>query len=34
MELHLHEGLFLDPVMRNLEAFLESSQATSLWRCY
>ena len=23
---HLHEGLFLDPVMRNLEAFLESSQ--------
>lgn len=24
---HLHEGLFLDPVMRNLEAFLESSQA-------
>jgi argininosuccinate synthase len=24
---HLHEGLFLDPVMRNLEAFLENSQA-------
>ncbi len=24
---HLHEGLFLDPVMRNLEAFIESSQA-------
>ncbi len=23
---HLHEGLFLDPVMRDLEAFLESSQ--------
>jgi argininosuccinate synthase len=23
---HLHEGLFLDPVMRNLEAFLENSQ--------
>ena len=23
---HLHEGLFLDPVMRNLEAFLEGSQ--------
>lgn len=23
---HLHEGLFLDPVMRNLEVFLESSQ--------
>lgn len=25
---HLHEGLFLDPVMRNLESFLENSQAT------
>ncbi len=24
----LHEGLYLDPVMRDLEAFLESSQAT------
>ncbi|MEZ7946282.1 MAG: argininosuccinate synthase [Flavobacteriaceae bacterium] len=24
--IHLHEGLFLDPVMRDLEAFLESSQ--------
>ncbi len=24
---HLHEGLYLDPVMRDLEAFLESSQA-------
>ena len=24
---HLHEGLFLDPIMRNMEAFLESSQA-------
>ena len=24
---HLHEGLFLDPIMRNIEAFLESSQA-------
>ena len=23
---HLHEGLYLDPVMRNLEAFLENSQ--------
>ncbi|MCM8570576.1 argininosuccinate synthase [Gramella jeungdoensis] len=23
---HLHEGLYLDPVMRDLEAFLESSQ--------
>jgi argininosuccinate synthase len=23
----LHEGLFLDPVMRNIESFLESSQA-------
>jgi len=23
---HLHEGLYLDPVMRNMEAFLESSQ--------
>ncbi|MDT0685994.1 argininosuccinate synthase [Autumnicola psychrophila] len=23
---HLHEGLYLDPVMRNLEAFLQSSQ--------
>ncbi|MEQ6122909.1 argininosuccinate synthase domain-containing protein [Pseudotenacibaculum sp. MALMAid0570] len=23
---HLHEGLFLDPVMRNFESFLESSQ--------
>ncbi|QMU64666.1 MAG: argininosuccinate synthase [Flavobacteriaceae bacterium] len=23
---HLHEGLFLDPIMRNIEAFLESSQ--------
>ena len=23
---HLHEGLFLDPIMRNMEAFLESSQ--------
>lgn len=23
---HLHEGLFLDPVMRNVEAFLDSSQ--------
>ncbi|MDC8005834.1 argininosuccinate synthase [Aureisphaera galaxeae] len=23
---HLHEGLFLDPVMRDLEAFLENSQ--------
>jgi argininosuccinate synthase len=23
---HLHEGLFLDPVMRDFEAFLESSQ--------
>lgn len=24
---HLHEGLYLDPVMRDLEAFLESSQS-------
>ncbi len=24
--MHLHEGQFLDPVMRNMEAFLESSQ--------
>lgn len=24
--MHLHEGLYLDPVMRNIEAFLESSQ--------
>ena len=24
--MHLHEGQFLDPVMRNIEAFLESSQ--------
>ena len=24
--MHLHEGLFLDPVMRNMEAFFESSQ--------
>lgn len=24
--MHLHEGLFLDPVMRNIEAFLTSSQ--------
>ena len=24
--MHLHEGLFLDPVMRNIEAFFESSQ--------
>ena len=23
---HLHEGLYLDPVMRNMEAFLQSSQ--------
>ncbi len=23
---HLHEGLYLDPIMRNIEAFLESSQ--------
>ena len=23
---HLHEGIYLDPVMRDLEAFLESSQ--------
>ncbi len=26
--MHLHEGLYLDPVMRNIEAFLQSSQAT------
>jgi len=25
--MHLHEGLYLDPVMRDTEAFLESSQA-------
>lgn len=25
--MHLHEGQYLDPVMRNIEAFLESSQA-------
>ncbi len=25
--MHLHEGHYLDPVMRNMEAFLESSQA-------
>jgi argininosuccinate synthase len=25
--MHLHEGQYLDPVMRNMEAFLESSQA-------
>tara|TARA_B110000285_G_scaffold219641_1_gene270451 strand:- start:7139 stop:8326 length:1188 start_codon:yes stop_codon:yes gene_type:complete len=25
--MHLHEGHYLDPVMRNIEAFLESSQA-------
>ena len=24
--MHLHEGLYLDPVMRNIEAFLQSSQ--------
>lgn len=24
---HLHEGLYLDPIMRNIEAFLESSQS-------
>ena len=24
--MHLHEGQYLDPVMRNIEAFLESSQ--------
>ena len=24
--MHLHEGLYLDPVMRNIESFLESSQ--------
>ena len=24
----VHEGQFLDPVLRNMEAFLESSQAT------
>jgi len=24
--MHLHEGLYLEPVMRNIEAFLESSQ--------
>jgi len=23
---HLHEGIYLDPIMRNIEAFLESSQ--------
>ena len=23
---HLHEGLYLDPIMRDMEAFLESSQ--------
>lgn len=26
--MHLHEGQYLDPVMRNIEAFLESSQQT------
>ncbi len=26
--MHLHEGQYLDPVMRNIEAFLESSQNT------
>ncbi len=26
--MHLHEGHYLDPVMRNIEAFLESSQST------
>jgi argininosuccinate synthase len=26
--MHLHEGQYLDPVMRNMEAFLESSQTT------
>lgn len=26
--MHLHEGQYLDPVMRNIEAFLQSSQAT------
>lgn len=25
--MHLHEGLYLDPVMRDIEAFLENSQA-------
>ena len=24
--MHLHEGMFLEPVLRNIEAFLESSQ--------
>ena len=24
--MHLHEGQYLDPVMRNIEAFLQSSQ--------
>jgi len=24
---HLHEGLYLDPIMRNIEAFLENSQS-------
>jgi len=24
---HLHEGIYLDPIMRNIEAFLESSQS-------
>lgn len=26
--MHLHEGQYLDPVMRNIESFLESSQAS------
>jgi argininosuccinate synthase len=26
--MHLHEGLYLDPVMRNIESFLESSQSS------
>jgi len=26
--MHLHEGQFLDPVMRNIESFLQSSQST------
>jgi len=25
--MHLHEGQYLDPVMRNIESFLDSSQA-------
>ena len=29
--MHLHEGQYLDPVMRNIEAFLQSSQENVSW---